>query len=211
MKYDKFSYIFPPRPETALPPKLISQFDNGEYYAQPKLNGSCMVLFINGTTKEVIVKNRHQDSFSRMTLDLKELAELNNDKGWMVLVGEYLNKGQTDHSEKKFNDKFVIFDILVKNNIYLIGKSFKERLQLIDELFPGKNSNGFIKEVSNNVFVVNSFTDSFNEKYEELTKAQLYEGLVLKRATSKLEVGYKEKNNTTGMLKFRKEHKNYKF
>ena len=60
-KYDKYSYIFPPRPEHKISSDSLVTYDTNEYLGQPKLDGSCCVLFVKG--KDVIAKNRHNARF----------------------------------------------------------------------------------------------------------------------------------------------------
>ncbi len=38
MRYDKFTYIWPPRPEYKTTPAHLEDFETGEYYAMPKYN-----------------------------------------------------------------------------------------------------------------------------------------------------------------------------
>ena len=51
-----------------------STFGGKRYLAQPKLDGSCAVIFTNGV--DVIVKSRHRRSFSRFKMDLREIKNV---------------------------------------------------------------------------------------------------------------------------------------
>jgi len=57
VSYDRYQYLWPPRPESKIPPTMIGFYDKRNWYAQAKLNGTCTLIFTDGT--EVIIKTRH--------------------------------------------------------------------------------------------------------------------------------------------------------
>jgi len=210
MKYDKYSYRYPPRPELQIPPEVLDELDQQEVFlAQPKLNGSCMELFTNGD--EDIVMNRHKKSFSNFKMDMKELNALHRGEGWMVLVGEYMNKNKKDETKKHWNQKFVIFDILVYNGEHMLRSTFSERQNLLNDLYPSNITKLCLRPISENCFRVQSIMSGFKEAYDLITPFDIYEGLVLKRKDGKLENGISTTNNTRTQLKCRKPTKNYSF
>lgn len=224
--YDSYRYIFPPRPENPSSPATLPNYDDGRsYLAQPKLNGDCMEVYTNG--KEVILKNRHNESFSKDIKLEKELIKLHRQTlpgevgKWMVLVGEYMVKSKKDKSGKPWNHKFVIFDIIVFDGVQLIGKTFEEREKLLDKLY-GKNdlevSETGVNQLdflyTTNVpdcYRIKTYRNCFSKLWADLVKIDMYEGLVLKRAKAKLENGLSEQNNHKSQVKFRKSTKNYSF
>jgi hypothetical protein len=223
--YPKFRYIFPPRADNALPATSLKNYDNGTYIAQPKLNGDCMEIFTNGI--ETIIMDRHKKDFSKNIKMRSQLEKLHRESDvgqknkWMVLVGEHMVKSKKNASGKVWNDKFVIFDIIVYDGVQLIGKTFAERQELLDKLF-GKEEVALTKEGTytdkflyatevEGVFRVKSFRDCFTPLWDDLIKIDMYEGLVLKRADAKLENGNTEKNNMNSQCKFRKPTKNYAY
>ena len=207
IRYESFQYIFPPRPKNPIQIKDIGIWDNQMMVAQPKLNGSNCTIYMNG--QNVYAYNRHGQRMSNFDIDSKEISNLYNGRGWMVLNGEYLNKSKKNEFGETFNHKFCIFDIIVYDGNYLIGKTFQERINLLDGFY-GKSDN-YITQVSENIFKIETFYTSFQEKWEELTKIDMVEGLVLKRKSAKLEVGSTENNNTKSQIKARKATKNYKY
>jgi hypothetical protein len=210
MKYQNYSYIYPPRPRNSVPPKDISKWDNKMMLAQPKLNGSNCVIFFN--EENLVVMNRHGQRLTNFQLPKSEITPLHSGSGWMVLNGEYLNKSKRDETGLVFNHKFVIFDILVYNGQHLVGKTFQERVNLLDELFGQKESEkNYLYNISENIFRVKSYYDNFNKLFEEFVEIDMIEGLVCKRITSKLELGISENNNFKSQVKFRKPTKNYSF
>lgn len=212
MNYNSFRYIFPPRPKNAIPDSDLNFWDNGSLLAQPKLNGSNCVIFTNG--EKLMVMNRHSQYMTNVDIQRQEILDLfKGDIGkWMVLNGEYLNKSKQDENRQTFNHKLVIFDILVYNSDYLVGKTFQERINLLDELYGQKDSEkSYLYSISNNVYRVKSFENGFKSIYDQLTPIDLIEGLVLKRKNARLEIGNTENNNIKSQLKARKPTKLYKF
>ena len=207
IKYESFQYIFPPRPKNPIQIKDIGMWDNDMMVAQPKLNGSNCTIYMNG--QNVYVYNRHGQRMSNFDIDSKEISNLYNGKGWMVLNGEYLNKSKKNEFGETFNHKFCIFDILVFENNYLVGKTFQERINLLDEFY-GKPEN-YITSISENAFRIKSYYSDFENLYNSLVGIDMVEGLVLKRKSAKLEVGSTENNNTKSQIKVRKATKNYKY
>ena len=210
IKFNSFHYIYPPRPKNPVPQSELDFWDNGMMIAQPKLNGSNAVIFMNG--KDVMVYNRHNQRMTNVQLGKEELLKLYSGEGWMVINGEYMNKSKSDENGQVFNHKLVIFDILVYNGSYLLGTSFQDRVNLLDNLF-GKNDSEkiYLYSVIENIYRVKSYTSNFKEMFEELIKIDMVEGLVMKRKSGKLEIGNTENNNTKSQIKFRKATKNYKF
>ena len=211
MKYSNYRYLFPPRPKNAIPNTELTFWDNGSLIAQAKLNGSNSSIYTNG--EKVIVMNRHGARLSRVEVDNSEILSLyKGTGGWTILNGEYLNKNKQDENRKAFNHKFVIFDILVNDGDYLVGKTFEERITLLDTMF-GQNEceKNYLYGISENVYRVKSYQNQFNMLYDTLTPIDLIEGLVLKRKTARLEMGTSELNNVKSQIKCRKETKNYKY
>lgn len=211
MKYNSFRYIYPPRPKNSIPKTELIQYDNGTMISQPKLNGSNTTVYTNG--EKVIIMNRHNDRLSRFEIKNEEILSLyKGTGGWTVLNGEYMNKSKIDENGKSFNHKFVIFDILVNDGDYLIGKTFEQRISILDEMFGNKKSEKeYLWSISENVYRVRSYENQFDTLFEKLTKIDMLEGLVLKRKNARLEIGNTELNNTKSQIKIRKPTKLYKF
>lgn len=215
--YSDFRYIYPPRAESAISPALLSGLGT-EWIAQPKYNGSCAVLFINGY-QDYQLYNRKNEELSLQNAIQYNL--LNDCEKYMVLCGEYLNKNKYGEDGKPFNHKFIIWDILVWKGRYLIGEKFESRLKLLYELFG--SSRGCVTEDNmiifnhlhttrvEGVYMAPAYLNYFPELYNEITKTDLYEGLVLKKAEAQLEPGFREKNNHTWQLKVRKPTLSYNF
>lgn len=216
-EYTRFQYLFPPRAESAI--KLSSLHDFGEeWIAQPKYNGSCAVLFINGD-KDYKIYNRHGEPLT-LQQPLNYVA-LNDSDSYMVLCGEYLNKNKIGEGGIPFNHKFIIWDILVWKGKYLIGWTLEERLKLLYDLYGTSRSivtqnkftmyNHLLLTAIDSIFLAPSYVKDFTSLYQEIVTTDLYEGLVLKKKEAKLDLGFKEKNNSSWQVKVRKETKSYRF
>lgn len=227
--FNKFRYIYPPRPENALPAESLEAYDIEKYMAQPKLNGDCMLVFTNGI--ETHVWNRHKEKFKKAIklepifhkLHRETITDIKGEKTnkWMVLVGEYMAKSKKNHLDEVWNDKFVIFDIIAYDGFQLIGHTFKERMELLDRLYgkddmeltaDGVETHKFLYTTPvEGVFRVKTFFNCFTALWNDLVKIDMMEGLVLKQADAALENGITQLNNSAGQVKFRKPTKNYQF
>jgi hypothetical protein len=209
-KYLNYRYIFPPRPKNAIPDTELEFWDNGSLIAQPKLNGSNCVIFTNGV--KTIVMNRHNQRLTNFNISDNEIKDIYRGEGWMILNGEYMNKSKSDENNQVFNHKFVIFDILGYNGDYLVGKTFEERIVLLDELYGQIDSDKeYLFKVTENVYRVKSYKVDFKNIFDKLTSIDMIEGLVMKRKNARLELGTSENNNIKSQLKCRKATKNYKY
>lgn len=209
-KYLNYRYIFPPRPKNAIPDTELEFWDNGSLIAQPKLNGSNCTIFTNGV--KTIVMNRHNQRLTNFNLSDNEIKDIYRGNGWMILNGEYMNKSKSDENNQVFNHKFVIFDILAFDGEYLVGKTFEERIKLLDELYGQVDSEKeYLFKVTENVYRVKSYLANFKDIFDRLTPIDMIEGLVMKRKNARLELGTSENNNTKSQLKCRKATRNYKY
>jgi hypothetical protein len=211
MKYLNYRYIFPPRPKNAVSPEDLDFWDNGSLICQPKLNGSNASIYTNG--KKIIVMNRHGQRLTNVRVSDSEILSLyRGNGGWMILNCEYLNKSKSDEKGQVFNHKFVIFDILCYDSDYLIGKTFEERVNLLDTLYDCIDSEkDYLYSISTNVYRVKSYRVGFKEFFDKYTPIDVIEGVVLKRANARLELGATEQNNIKSQLKSRKATRNYKY
>jgi ATP-dependent DNA ligase len=218
MKYNKYTYLFPPRPIQTTKYTELDKYDNGDFIAQPKYNGTCCNLFIS--ENEVIVMNRHKGEITSNYSHI-DFKSLHQGEGWLVLSGEFLNKNKKGEDGNPFNLKFVIWDILVLEGKYLIGSTLESRLQILENLYPcasmsvTKNKMECYKHLCctkvEHVYKAPTYLNNYSSLYHDIVEVDLYEGLVLKRKKAKLSLGLTEKNNNDWQIKCRKPTKNYAF
>jgi ATP-dependent DNA ligase len=210
-KYITYRYIYPPRPKNAISPDDLNFWDNGTLICQPKLNGSNCLIFTNG--HKIILMNRHAQRLTNFQLSDDEVKNIyRGNGGWLILNGEYMNKSKMDETGQPFNHKFVIFDILCYDGDYLVGKTFEERVNLLDTLYDKiQSEKDYLFSISTNVYRVKSYRNGFKEFFDKYTPIDMIEGVVLKRSNARLELGASEQNNVKSQLKSRKPTKNYKY
>ena len=61
------------------------------------------------------------------------------------------------------------------------------------------------------MFRVKSYTENFENIFNELIKIDMCEGLVFKRANGKLEMGLRPENTSKSQFKIRKKTLNYRY
>lgn len=213
MKYSSYRYLYGPRPENAIPRKDLDFWDNGTLVGQPKMNGTNCLIFTNGIKSHVM--NRHHNILTNFKLTQEEIFDTlfrGNHGNWLAINGEYMNKSKMDEKGMVFNHKFVIFDMLVVDGEYMVGKTNTQRIELLDDMYGTKDcEKDYLYKISDNIYRVKSYGDEFLELYDRWTKIDMIEGLVMKRKEARLEIGTSSKNNHKSQLKCRKETKNYKF
>lgn len=205
-------FLYPPRIKNKVHPDSIEMFDDGEYVAQPKLNGSNTSVFIS--KKEFVAKERHNKFFANPPkFDFQSLYRGN---GNMCITGEFMNKSKKDHNNKSLVG-FCIWDILAYDGKLLIGSNIEERIALLEKLYPAQEEIKFqgltymLKTDVENIYRVNNFYGKFDKLYKTLSKIDMVEGLVLKQKNAKLQMMIGEENNSSWSVKVRKPTLNYSF
>ena len=211
MRYESYRYIFPPRPKNAIMPKELINYEGSGMLGQAKLNGSNATVYTNG--EKVIVMNRHGARLTGFQIPEQEILALyRGTGGWTALNGEYLNKSKRDEGGQVFNHKLVIFDILISDGEYLVGKTFAQRLEMLDSMYGKEESEKeYLFGISESVYRVKSYDFGFSSVFDRLSKIDMVEGLVLKRMNSRLEASGSEQNNMKWQVKARKGTLNYKY
>lgn len=210
-RIESYYFIYPPRPERAIHPKYIDTFDNGTFIGEPKLNGDCCTIFTNG--HELHIMNRLGGPMKGFTIPRQEILHLHkNRKGWLILVGEFMNMSQRDEGGCLFNKKFVLFDMLGLDGQYLLGTTFMERYHLMNILYgKDREDKPLLTQITDNIYKVVAIENGFKKAFNQIIKYEMYEGLVLKLKNGKLRRGDREKNNTDTQVKFRKPNKKYSY
>jgi hypothetical protein len=217
-KYLSYSYLYPPRPEQAVPVDMLKKYEQEGWWWQAKMNGTCTVIFTNG--KEVIFKSRHDDDHKQWAPNdaQKTCFRAKSVNGtWSVFVAELIH-----NKTKHVKDRLYVFDILVHNGEHLIGMSFKRRQALLEQIMPADADqvqkelfyglgNFWVPVFGPWVCRARNFNDSasdfmykFADKYDEV------EGVVMKAPEAALQF-CKKNANSSWQVKSRKEHKNYGF
>jgi ATP-dependent DNA ligase len=211
-------FVFPPRPHTEIPPTHLSSYDNGQWVAQFKYNGTRTQIHIRSDRSIRDFERRgkphsaylmgHGMKRDLLSLDIAVALE----DGGVVLDGEVL------HSKTKtLKDTIVLYDVLWWKGKYLYGTTVKQRLELLDSICrrPTKmDVNGRALMVTPTLWMAPTFTTDFVSKFTEALDDDAREGLVLKLLNAPLKNlggGSPESNDVTWQVKCRKPHKNYQF
>jgi hypothetical protein len=210
MKYSSYGYIWPPRPEQAIPTSLLTRYENDGWVAQVKKNGTCTVVFAN--SNEVIFKTRHNDDhkawkpLSKHETFFKKLVKT----GWCVFVCELLHSkgGGT-------RDTLYIFDIIVWQGEYLTKTTFADRQKLLSDIFSEMIIDGQIDHsvIGDGIWLAKIISKDFLDYWNILDSSSSNEdeGLVLKNPNATLNLCNKASSNSGWQIKCRREHKNYSF
>lgn len=207
MIYNKFEYLWPPRPDNSVLPGLLSFYEKKGWVAQIKKNGACTIWAVS-PDKRIITMNRHNE-FHKSWTPNRENSEpfMKLPYKWYVFVGEILHL-KTPH----IKDTLYIFDMLVYDGEYLIGSSFRDRYDSLKELFGpqyiGQTDHSF--KINNKVLLAKNFDIGFETLFNKLEDVS-DEGLVLKDPNALLEPCIRQGSNNHWLVKCRKRHPNYGF
>lgn len=208
MKYTKYGYVWPPRPENAIPPTMLDSYETQNWVGQIKKNGTCTLIFSNGT--ETIFKTRHNADHKLWRPEedhIKFFSDLCVNNQWVVFEAELLHsKGNSVKST------LYIFDIIVWQGEYLTGTTFNERQELLMQIFNGRLEDGNDDHwvIEKRVWLAKPITENFHSRWQSLTHSE-DEGIVLKNPVAKLKLCIKPNSNSDWQIKCRRPHKNYGF
>jgi len=216
LTYDSYAYLWPARPENAIPTGLLSFYENKKWVAQYKKNGTCSVIFVT-PDKEVIPMTRHDAKHKAWSPTPESNAAFKAlpGKGWYVFTTELL------HSKVSgIRDTHYVFDMMVCDGEYLVGFTLEERLAKLYDLFGCADAEEDYSHyiINPHIWVAKLVRSDFytlwkdvNVKANATDKAYVDEGLVLKNPNAKLILCNKANANSQAMVKCRVEHKNYGF
>ncbi len=210
MKYDAYRYLWPPRPETKIPPALIGFYEKRGWSGQVKKNGTCTVIFSHGD--EVIFKTRHDDDHKAWAPRPEDAALFKGRPGWNVYVAELLHSkgvGVKNH--------LYLFDILVSDGEDLAGATFEARQAILERRWPSQHCEvgggsragvGAIR-VTDDVSRARCYTSDFQGVWNGLA---LYdEGIVFKDPAAKLAPCVTQTANAMWQVKCRRPSNKYSF
>lgn len=219
MRFENWQYLWPPRPEKAIPKSLLSFYGKRNWIAQVKLNGTCNVISVS-PNNVVDARNRHFDidngqhklwaPSEKTEVAFKNLPRPN--KGWYVFVAELMHSKVAGGPK----DTNYIHDILVADGEYLVGKTFEERQAILRSLFPdideSKSTVAYHVIDKHTWLARNHIGVDFALLYEEVISEPGYEGLVVKNPAAKLRLcSKKERVNADWQVKCRRGNKLYGF
>lgn len=214
MEYINYEFLFPPRPETALPSSLLKMYERKGWIAQFKKNGTGGTIAIS-PDKQFTCKTRHGDNHKLWQIDnyIKgELIRLFPEKCWIYLICEVM------HSKTKtVKNTIYIHDILVFNNEFLFDTTFIERQEKIlnphlKDKAISETISHYVCDKAGQIWFAKLHDQGFSGLFFGIEDQTIDEGLVLKNPQGKLASCNKEVNrNKIWQVKFRHAKKNYSF
>lgn len=204
MRFDAFSYLWPPRPEKAVPPELLGFYEKRGWVAQHKLNGTCNVLAVN-PARQIVAMNRHAEqhkAWKPTEASSRAFRKLPG-KGWWVFVAELMHSKVPGIKDTNF-----VHDVLVADGVYLIGKTMAERQAILDEVFPSGKDCGSHVVIDENTWRAKNHTGGFRKLFAGLERPE-HEGIVVKNPKAVLALCGRASSNAGWQVKCRKPHKNY--
>lgn len=221
MRYDQFTYLWPPRPDKAIPDNMLHFYEKRGWVAQMKKNGTNTVLFVS-PEKEIITKTRHNDDHKAWKQNdskaLDVFKTLPGD-GWYVINCELLH-----NKTALVKDTLFIFDIMVADGELLVGSTFLERQEILKNLFGIRDEGNVVSlsdtshyVINSNVWLAKTIEGNFKQimrianQQKPVEGAPVDEGVVLKNPKARLEMPGRQKSNSSWQVKCRVAHKNYNF
>jgi len=202
MDYTDYTYLWPPRPETKITKALLGFYQQREWYAQKKKNGTCTVIFAKGN--KVIFKTRHNDDHKLWTPKDDHIKFFQGREQWNVYVAELLHSKVTGGPR----DELYIFDQLVSDGQFLRGTTFNERYQALKARFGGESEDDQFR-IAKRITLAKCFKSGFVKMFDNLKKED--EGLVLKDPNAQLQTCMKQTDNAGWQVKCRIAQANYSF
>jgi len=208
MRYDEYSYLWPPRPEISVSPDMLPVFEKRRYVAQLKMNGTCSVIAVS-PDKTLTVMTRHKEPHKAWKPTDAAMAAFKKlpGRGWYVFVAELLHSKVPGLRNINY-----VHDVLVNNGEYLVGIAQEDRQDILHDLFlQGEYHEEENKIVVNpNLWLPVEYEAGFSELFKSL-KAPEEEGLVLKDPKARLAICSRAGSNSASQIKCRRPHKNYSF
>lgn len=231
---DPKTYIYPPRAKDAIPFKEASILAEFGYIAQPKFNDSrCLIKYAPGWTDDpqnIQLWNRHGERFRDYIAPLDLLIELGTvaeSLGLSPNAYHLLDGGLLDKKHAHIKDTIVIWDILVQDSQPLLGTKYSNRYARLlattnqDRNFLAGNQTLHVgHNITQNVFTPTSLKpERWTQTWDDIValnanfppNSPLIEGLLFKDPEGKLEMGLREKNNSSWQAKSRVQTGRHRF
>lgn len=214
MKYEKFNYIYPPRPVTAIPfgsDSFEKMKTKKTWIAQLKLDGQRNCIYLP-PGDEVQLYNRHHGGHKNYKLpdeiaaEIRQVLPVERDK-WSVFDGELMYRGVENTALGNIRHTFYLWDILVLNGDHMLGSLYRDRYQKLYDMLGAadKPRDEHAIQISPHIWMaINLLPEEWDAKWP-LTATKWVEGFVLKNLSGRLTPGYKEENNSEWLIRCRKE------
>lgn len=209
--------LYPPHPNTKITPNALKRYDNGEWVAQRKFNGTHILVNV-APNRDVGILTRHGTppklfSLSQRHIDQILALNLEAEKEYW-LNGELLDHKTTD---PRYKGKLVFFDVLQAGRYLMRNPNQMERLALLDDICRHPTelepANGIALQVSDDIFMAETFETDFEARFSEHIETDEIEGLILRKRNSAIDNFGRKEYDVSWILRCRKPHGggNYSF
>lgn len=209
--------LFPPHPEIKIQSHKLSEYEkSGKWIAQRKFNGTNVVIYVS-VDRKIHILTRHGTPpklFSLSESHKSQILSLNFEKD----KDYWLNGELLDHKTKSkdYKKKIVLFDVLHAGRYLIKNPNQQARLEILNNIcnHPEKlEKNNIALEVTQDIWLAQSWLDNFEQHYKELLHMDEIEGLVLRKKNSFLDNFGQKEYDASWIVKCRKPHSggNYNF
>lgn len=188
-------FLYPPRPEQAVPRAMLPFFEDRGYVAQIKKNGTCSMVWIDRAGKPTFY-TRHGEAHKAWKPSRETCAFLGQYRNTALIFELLHSKGGG------VRDTLYFFDALVADANDLYGMKLNDRLHLLRGMINDK--------APDNMSVTVNHESNFQTLFDGLVDP-LDEGLVLKDPNARLGDCYRAGRNGDWQVKCRRPTKNYGF
>lgn len=206
--------MYPPRPKGKIAPGKLGIYEKkGRHIAQRKFNGTNVVVHIpaDRSVDGIYMLNRRGETSKQFKLTTpyrKELLSLDLKPGECWLNGELLNNRSTSHDDGQYKGRIVLYDILQMGRYFFSSPNTMGRIDLLDQVcrYPKslEPNLGIALEVTENIWMAQTFTEGFSARYADFLEYKEIEGLVLKRRNATLGSYGRDPYEVTWMVRCRK-------
>lgn len=209
--------LYPPHPNIKIQSFKLNEYEkSGKWVAQRKFNGTNVVVYIS-TDRKIHILTRHGTPpklFSLSSSHVDQILSLNLESG----KDYWLNGELLDHKtkSKEYKKKIIFFDVLHAGRYLIRSANQISRLQMLNEICKNPQNtekNGIALEVSEDIWMAQSWQDNFEQHYKEFLHMDEIEGLVLRRKDSFIDNFGQKEYDAPWIVKCRKPHSggNYNF
>jgi ATP-dependent DNA ligase len=207
--------IFPPRPKSKITPGSLGKYEaTGKWLVQRKFNGTRNLIHVSPERK-VSMFGRHGEPHKQFKASgslKKEVLSLNLQDGKEYWLDSELLSYKTKSQEYK--DKIVLFDVLQAGRYLYRRPDQIGRIEILKDVCNNPKdleSGGLALQVTENIFLAQSFFQGFRHEFERFIDRDEIEGLVLRKSNSVLENSGIREYSIPWQVRCRKPHKNYSF
>jgi hypothetical protein len=202
--YTEFRYIEPPYTKVKRAYEFLDEYEGKGWWAQLKLNGTRNVSFVN-PDHVVCGWNRHGQPQKAWHYDRTNSKLLCRGEGWNIYDSELMHN-KTPH----IKDTNYLYDILVHDGQHLIGTTYRERYNLLKQMFPARGQGIGYWIIDEHFWLAQNYERNFRQIFDQVTqlvpggKEPMFphiEGLVLKDPNGV----YRTSDASGWMIKFRRD------